>query len=136
MFKELKQLNDGAKPGTPVVIPTCPDKLSSREKSEALEAVNLIKIKRDGNIKGRTCANGAKQRQYAKEGDNYSSPTAALESIIATLIVDAMEDRAVSIADIPGAYLHAKLPPGKNILLKLTERINGSIIASNPRCIL
>ena len=60
MFKELKQLNDGAKPGNPVVIPTCPDKLSSREKSEALEAVNLIKMKRDGNIKGRTCANGAK----------------------------------------------------------------------------
>ena len=113
MFKELKHLNNGANPGIPVVIPTCHDKLSTREKSEALETVNLIKIKSDGNIKGRTCANGAKQRRYVKEGDDYSSPTTALESIIATLIVDAMEGRAVSIADISGAYLHAKLPPGK-----------------------
>ena len=96
-----------------MVIPTCPDKLSSREKSEALETVNLIKMKRDENIKGSSCANGDKQRRYVKEDDDYSSPTAALESIIATLIVDAMEDIAVSIADIPGAYLHARLLPGK-----------------------
>ena len=115
-----------------MVIPTCPDKLSSREKSEALEAVNLIKMKRDGNIKGRTCANGAKQRRYVKEGDDYSSSTAALESIIATLIVDAMEGKAVSIADIPGAYLHAKLPPGKNVLLKLTDDFVDIMREVNP----
>ena len=35
--------------------------------------------------------------------------------------MDAMEGRTVSIADIPGAYLHAELPPGKNVLLKLTD---------------
>ena len=35
--------------------------------------------------------------------------------------MDAMEGRAVSIADITGAYLHAELPPGKNVLLKLTD---------------
>ena len=44
-----------------------------------------------------------------------------MESTIATLIMDAMEGRAVSIADITGAYLHAELPSGKNVLLKLTD---------------
>ena len=91
MVKELKQLNDGAMPGKPVVVPQDPDVLTEDEKESALEAVNLIKEKRDGRIKGRTCANGSKQRKYVKEGEISSSPTASLESIIATLVIDSYE---------------------------------------------
>ena len=101
------------------MIPQDPTKLTSQEKREALEAINLIKEKRCGKLKARTCANGARQRRFIKEGDDFSSPTASLEAILSTMIIDSYEERDVAIADIPGAYLHAEMPPGKNILLKL-----------------
>ena len=40
------------------------DSLSCDEKRRALNAVNLIKLKRDGTIKAQTCANGSTQRNY------------------------------------------------------------------------
>ena len=42
MLKELKQLEKGAEPGNPVVIPTDVNTLSIEEKRKALRAVNLI----------------------------------------------------------------------------------------------
>ena len=132
MIKELKQLDEGAMPGKPAVAPIDPDLLSKEEKSRALDAVNLIKQKRNGNIKGRTCANGAKQRRYVKEGEIISSPTASLESIIATLVIDAYEERYSVIADVPGAYLHAEMPPNKRVLLKLKGQFVDIMCKVNP----
>ena len=43
MVKELKQLNNGAMKGKPVVVPIDPSKLTKFEKSAALDAVKLIK---------------------------------------------------------------------------------------------
>ena len=51
LFKELKQLDRGVLEGNPVVVPTDPNVLTPEGKKRALEAVNLIKEKRDGNIK-------------------------------------------------------------------------------------
>ena len=113
IFKELNQLDKGAKEGNPVVIPQDPTKLTSQEKREALEAINLIKEKRCGKLKARTCANGARQRRFVKDGDDFSSPTASLEAILSTMIIDSYEERDVAIADILGAYLYAEMPPGK-----------------------
>jgi len=132
MFKELNQLDKGAKKGNPVVIPQNPHLLTAKEKREALEAVNLIKEKRCGKIKGRTCANGARQRRYLKEGEDYYSPTTSLESILSTMIIDAYEERDVAIADIPGAYLHAEMPKGKNVLLKLEGEFVDIMCSVNP----
>ena len=72
-------------------------------------------------IKGRIYANDAKQRKYVKGEDDFSSPTASLEAMLATLIIDTMEGRHVSISDIVGAYLHAIMPPEKKILMKFTD---------------
>ena len=82
-----------------------------------MEAVNLIKEKRDGKIKGRTCANGSKQRQYLKDGENVYLPTCAMESLMTTLIIDALEKRDVAIFDVPGAFLQTEMPKDKNVLL-------------------
>ena len=60
LFKEFKQLDKGCLEGNPVVGPIYLKDLTDKEKEEALEAVNLIKVKRDGTIKGRSCANGKK----------------------------------------------------------------------------
>ena len=50
MFKEYKQLDD-----LDVLGRLNPDSLTCDQKHKALQAVNLIKIKRCGKIKGRTC---------------------------------------------------------------------------------
>ena len=60
MFKEYKQLNDGVIEGKPVVKSMDAALLTPQDKKRALETVNLIKKKRSGDLKGRTCADGSK----------------------------------------------------------------------------
>ena len=117
MLSEYKQLNTGAMPGRPVFGTIDPTTLSNEEKRRALEAVNLIKKKRCGKIKGRTCTDGSKQKRYLKHGETISSPTVSLEAILGTLIIDAKEDRDVAIFDVPGAYLQAEMPAEKKLLM-------------------
>ena len=61
MIKEFVQLDQGAFPGKPVVEPINADSLTKDELNMAMEAVNILKEKRNGIIKGRTCANGSRQ---------------------------------------------------------------------------
>ena len=103
-----------------MIVPINFNDLTEKDKKEALEAVNLIAEKRCGTIKGRTCANGAKQRKYVSKMESFSSPTAALESIITTLMIDVYEGRDIAIADVSGTYLHAEFPSSKRVILKLT----------------
>ena len=84
---------------------------------QALESVNLIRKKRSGKIKGQTCANGSRQRQFLKDGKSVASPTVTLESLISTWVIDAYEGRDVATFDVPGAYLHAEMPKEKRILM-------------------
>eukprot|EP00957_Ditylum_brightwellii_P206413 15348324-Ditylum_brightwellii.AAC.1 len=60
-------------------------------KKKALDEVNLIEVKRDGQIKGRTCANGSKQLQYLKYGDGIASLTVSIEGLITTMVITAYE---------------------------------------------
>ena len=68
---------EGAVPeqNKPVVEPIDPKTLSFQDKKKALDAVNLIEEKRDGRIKGRTCANGSKQQRYLTYGESVASPS-------------------------------------------------------------
>ena len=123
IFKELKQLDEGAMPGKPVVQPIDINKLTVENRKAALNAINLIKQKRDDTIKGRTCADGSKQRSRLKEGESTYSPTVTLEGLYMTMMVAAFEGRDVATFDVPGAYLHAEMPKDKQILLKLTGEL-------------
>ena len=49
--------------GKPGVTPIDLDTLYFEDKSKALEAVNMIKEKICGKIKGRACADGIKQKK-------------------------------------------------------------------------
>ena len=64
------------------------DILSAEEKSKALNAVNIIKQKIDGTIKGRTCADGSNQERYLEKDESVASHTVSLESIFTTLVID------------------------------------------------
>ena len=82
--------------------------LTKAEKVEALRAINLMKEKRCGTIKGRTVADGRGQcDKYVRH--DVSSPTVSNEGLMMSLIIDAMEGREVATTDVPEAYLHAKM---------------------------
>mmetsp|Transcript_26947 Transcript_26947/g.39879 ORF Transcript_26947/g.39879 Transcript_26947/m.39879 type:complete len:200 (-) Transcript_26947:1357-1956(-) len=132
MFKELKQLDQGPMPGKPVVQPVNVDELSAEVKERAMEAVNLIKVKRCGIVKGRTCANGSKQRQYLGPDDTVASPTVSLEAVLTTLVIDAHEKRDIAIFDVPGAYLHADFPKEKTVLMHLRDEFVDIMTKVNP----
>ena len=104
-----------------MVEPVTHNSLTPKEKKEALEAINLIKDKRDGSLKGRSCANGVEQRRFLKSDEVFSSPTVSNKAFIGTAVIDAVERRDVGTADVPGAYLHAELPKDKRVILKLTR---------------
>ena len=85
MMKELIQLDKGAVEGKPVIEAIEYGSLSKEVKYKALDAVNLIEPKRDGRLKGRSCANGSKQRSYLTEYDSVASPTVSLEGFFTTV---------------------------------------------------
>ena len=82
--------------------------LTKAQKQGALRAINLIKEKRTGALKGRTCADGRPQRSgYTKE--ETASPTMSTDALLLSLLIDAKEERDVATADVVGAYLNADM---------------------------
>ena len=77
------------------------DILTRSQKKVALRAINLIKEKRSGKLKGRTCADGRPQICYITKED-ASSPTISLEDFFTRLIIDAHEGIYVGILDVTG----------------------------------
>ena len=68
----------------------------------------FLKIKRNGDIKGRGCADGRKQREFISK-EEASSPTVSTHPLMATCLIDAIEGRDVATVDIPGAFLQATM---------------------------
>ena len=95
-----------------------PDAITKEQKQKALRAVNLIKKKRTGSVKGRMCANGAPHRKFFPR-EEARSPTLSLEALIVSFTIDAHERRKVTVFDVPGAYLQTDLPKYKFVLLML-----------------
>jgi hypothetical protein len=104
--------------------------LTSSQRKEALRAVNLIKEKRDGKLKGRTCADGRSQRSlYTKE--ETSSPTVSTDALMMSMVIDAKEKRDVATADVVGAYLNADMPDF--VVLKLVGSAVDIMCMVNPK---
>ena len=112
------QIDKGEIPGKPVVghIDACP--LTYEEKWRALEALNLIREKRDGKIKGRKCADGCKQKKYLKEDESIASPEGSLEGLLTTIVIEAIEKRDVATFDVPGACLNALMTEEDKVIMK------------------
>jgi hypothetical protein len=82
--------------------------LNKEQRQKALRLVQLIKEKRDGKIKGRTCADGRKQREYVDDSES-TSPTVSIEALMLTMMIEAKELRDVATCDISGAFLHTDI---------------------------
>ena len=99
VYKELQQLHK-RKVGEPRDAST----LSPTQKRNALGYLMFLKQKRTGQIKGRGCADGRKQRLHTPK-DDASSPTVATESVLLSCVIHAKERRDVATVDIPGAFM-------------------------------
>ena len=67
----------------------------------------FLKRKRSGKIKGRGCADGRPQRDYITKEES-SLPTVSLHALMASCVMDALDDRKVITVDIPGAFLQGE----------------------------
>ena len=103
--------------------PINPKDLTSSERKEVLESHLFLKEKRDATVKGRMVAGGNKQRGKIEKLD-ASSPTAALESVLLTAIIDAHEGRDVAVIDIPNAFVQTRL---ENDADKAIMRLRGKL---------
>jgi hypothetical protein len=104
--------------------------LTASQKRESLCAVNLIKEKRSGKLKGRTCADGRSQRSKYKKEDT-TSPTVSTDALMISLMIDAKERRDVATAVVEGAYLHADMEDF--VLLKLVGEAVDIMCQVNPK---
>ena len=101
MLREFSQLKDLS-----VFAPMYAHELTPEQRRAALRAINLIKEKRDGTIKGRTVADGRPQRSLYEKSET-ASPTVSSDALFATIVIDAKEGRDTAVADVVGAYLKA-----------------------------
>ena len=84
------------------------NELSNKEQKIVLESHIFMKKKRIGDIKWRIVARGNKQQGYIEKGES-SSPMVAIESVILTSIINAREERKVTVIDIPNAFIQTWL---------------------------
>jgi hypothetical protein len=94
--------------GMEVFDPMMASTLTGAQRKAALRAVNLVKEKKSGKLKGRTCVDGSTQRSMYEKSET-SSPTVSTDSLMYSAIIDAKEGRDVATADVVGAYLNADM---------------------------
>ena len=132
MLREFAQLVEGAVEGKPAVDEISPEYLTTENKKRALDEVNLIDLKQDGRVKGRSCLNGSKQKKYLKEFDSVVLPTVSLEALVAHLLIGAHEDRKFISFDIPEAFIQSDMAEDKLVLMKFKGQFADMMVTVNP----
>ena len=124
LFAEFAQLEDRN-----VFTGVKSSELTKEQKYNALRSISLVKEKRTGKLKGRTCVDGRPQRsQYTK--DQTTSPTISTDALMLSIMIDALEGRDVATADVAGAYLNAEMDDF--VILKMTGSDLGILCQVNP----
>jgi len=104
-MKEVRQLHDFK-----TFRPVHAKALTHQQRIEALSSLIFLKEKSNGDIKGRACADGRKQRATMTKEES-TSPTVRIESVFLTSVIEANENRDVAAVDIRGAFLHTPQDP-------------------------
>ena len=107
-----------------------PNTLTQEQKRGALRALNLIKEKRDGKLKGRTVADGRPQRAIYNKSET-ASPTVSTDALMLSILIDAHEGRDVGTADVAGAYLKADMDDF--VIMKFTGTSVDILCKLNPK---
>ena len=97
-----------------------------------LESHLFLKQKRDESIKGRMVAGGNKQCDTIDKEDAVSS-TAALESVLLTSTIDALEERDAAVIDIPNDFIQTIIKDDKDkVVLSLRGKLADLLIKTAP----
>ena len=114
-LNEMKQLHERG-----VFAPRDIKTLTQQERRRAMESLIFLAEKRDGTVKGRTCANGSTQREYISK-EEAASPTVSTESIVLTATIDAEENRDVMSNDVPNAFVQTDMEStnGEKVMMKI-----------------
>ena len=94
-YSEIKQLHN-----METFFPRHRRLLTREERVRVLSSLIFLKEKRDGRIKGRTCVNGAPQREYIRTEEAVPS-TVMTDSVFITSVIDAYKRRHVATCDLP-----------------------------------
>ena len=84
------------------------ESLSADDRRQALPYLTFLKEKRSGQIKGRGCADGRRQRLYTSK-EEASLPTVSIEAVILTFTIDAAKGHDVATVNIPNAFMQTKM---------------------------
>ncbi len=103
--------------------PINPKDLNEEDILQVLGSHLFLKEKRDTTVKGRMVARGNKQRGTIGKQD-ASSPTAALESVLLTAVINAKEGRDVAVIGIPNAFVQTRLENEED---KAVMRLRGKL---------
>jgi hypothetical protein len=106
-----------------------PRSLTKEQRKGALQAINLIKEKRDGKLKGRTVADGSVQCELYDKSET-TSPTLSTDALVLSIMTDAYERRDVGTADVVGAYLNAYMKDF--VIMKFTGESLDILCKVNP----
>ena len=90
----------------------------------------ILKEKRDGAGKGRSCTDSQKQQEGSQKKD-ATSPTLALESVLIISEVDMHERRDVSVVKIPWVFLTTDMD--KDVIMVLQGILAELMVKTKPR---
>jgi hypothetical protein len=123
--KEMEQLHTQK-----VAKPVDADNLTRTQKRATLRYLMFLTKKRCGRIKARGCADGRKQRETTSKED-ASAPTVAIESVMLSATIDAMEGCDIATLDIPGAFMQADID--EVIHVKFEGEIAEMLVKMDPK---
>ncbi|CAJ1938132.1 unnamed protein product [Cylindrotheca closterium] len=108
--------------------------MTDLEKRRAQDAMMLLAEKHTGEIKGRCVYKGDGTREWLSQ-EHTSSPTAALEAIMITCVIDAYEGRDMMSLDIPNAFIQTQMPMDvkSRVMMKITGLLVDMMIRLEPR---
>ena len=115
-----------------VFHPVLLGELSTKNRRSIICSSMFLKenYKADGSFdkgKARLVA-GGHQQDRTVYGDKLSSPTVAISPVFMIGVIAAAERREVGTLDIPGAYLHAKMPTDCAVYMRLNKYLSNIMI--------
>jgi hypothetical protein len=104
--------------------------LTQDRKKAPLRYLMFLTKKRCGRIKAHRCADGRKQGETTSKEDS-SAPTVAIESVMLSATIDAMEERDVTTMDIPGTFMQAGID--EIVHVKFEGEIAEMLVRMDPK---
>ena len=106
--------------------------LTRDKQGEALTSLMNLNKKRNGQIKGRLCADGRPQRKKSTK-EEVASPTVPTEHVSITATIDAFENRDVATVYLLGVFLHTKVDPNDDTIhMVLRGELTELMVKVNP----